>query len=92
MKRIHTKFRGYIRTGGQSNSTSGHKKSGANKDATFFECKQPGHYKNECPKLIAKRKFFREKKKVLMATWDELEASEDDYEEEKANMALKAST
>lgn len=37
-------------------------------------------------------KFFKDKKKVLMTTWDGSESSEGDYEEEKANMALMAST
>lgn len=56
-----------------------------------FQCKYPKHCKNECPKLIAKKKFFKDKKKVLIATWDDSEAFEDDSEEEQAHMALMAS-
>lgn len=35
---------------------------------------------------MTKNKFYREKTKVLMATWDDSEASED--EEEQASMTL----
>lgn len=90
-KKRKTKFRGYIRICGRYELTSRQEKSRAYKDVTCFKCKQPGHYKNECPKLLPKNKFFREKKKVMMATWDDSEASKDDSKEEKANIALKAS-
>src|SRR4051812_9755115 len=55
-----------------------------------YECNEPGHFKNECPKLQKenpKKKFH--KKKGLMATWDDLE-SESDSEGEQANLALMA--
>ena len=68
------------RIGGQYDSTSGKKKSKADKDITCFKCKEPGHYKNECPKLKPKNEFFREKKNVLMATWDDYESSKYNYE------------
>src|ERR1044072_6218720 len=35
---------------GRFESTSGQKKE-ADKEVICFECKEPGHYKNECPKL-----------------------------------------
>src|SRR3954468_16652356 len=55
-----------------------------------LECNEPGHYKNECPKLQKenpKKKFH--KKKSLMATWDESE-DESDSEDEQPNCALMA--
>src|SRR4051812_14598300 len=55
-----------------------------------YECNEPGHYKNECPKLQKenpKKKFH--KKKGLMETWDESE-DESDSEDEQANCALMA--
>lgn len=73
-------------------STSRQKKSGSNKDVTCFECKDPGHYKNEYPKLKPKKKFFREKNKVMMETRDDFESLEDYSKEEKANMVLKSSS
>lgn len=41
---------------------------------------------------MPKNKFFREKKKVLMTTGDDSDASNDDYEEDKAHMELMEST
>lgn len=70
-KKRQTKFKGYRRTCGQSELTSGEKKYEDEKDVTCFKFEHPGHYKNECPKLMPKTKFFREKKKVLMATYDD---------------------
>src|SRR4051812_24469445 len=62
------------------------------KKVVCYECNEPGHYKNECPKLQKenpKKKFH--KKKSLMATWDDSESeSESDSEEERANFALMA--
>ena len=37
-------------------------------------------------------KNIKGKKKGMMATWDDSESSEDDYEEEKENVALMACT
>lgn len=94
-KKRQSKFRGSKRTGGRSESTSGLKKSGAGKDAIYFECKESGYYKNEFPKLNKdrpKKKYFRGNKKGLMATWDDSESSKNDYEEEQANVTLMAST
>src|SRR3954468_16381392 len=42
------------------------------KKVTCFECKEPGHYKSECPKLQRKKpKKKFQKKKGLMAAWDD---------------------
>lgn len=64
------KFRGQRRTCGHSESTSGSKKVGVGKELMWFKCKEPDHFKNECPKLMKERpqKNFRGKKKGLMAT------------------------
>src|SRR4051812_17022747 len=51
------------------------------KKVTCFECKEQGHYKNECPKL---------QKKGLMETWDDSDSSESDSEDEQGNIALMA--
>lgn len=70
-KKRQGKFRGSKRTGGRSESTSILKKLGASKEVICFKCKEPGHYKNECPKLNKDRpnkKDFREMKKGMMAT------------------------
>src|SRR3954469_11527057 len=60
------------------------------KKVICYECNEPGHFKNECPKLQKenpKKKFH--KKKGLMATWDDFESeSESDSEGEQANLAL----
>ena len=61
-----------------------------------YECKEPGHYKNECPKLQKDRpkRSGDRKKKVLMETWDDSECSDSDSDSdsEHANMALMANT
>src|SRR4051812_30682310 len=60
------------------------------KKVMCYECNEPGHFKNECPKLQKenlKKKFH--KKKGLMATWDESE-DDTDSEDEQANCALMA--
>nr|KYP69656.1 hypothetical protein KK1_008856 [Cajanus cajan] len=60
----------------------------------FYECKKPGHYKTECPELEKerekeKKKSTPHKKKAMMATWEDLDttSSEDD---EQANICLMA--
>jgi hypothetical protein len=50
-----------------------------------YGCNQFGHYKNECPKLKQKKPPF--KKKSMMATWDELEETSDE-EDQEANVCL----
>ena len=73
--------------------TTGQKKA-ADNSVTCFECKKPGHYKNECPELQKGRmpKELHKGKKILMATWDDSESEEEDYEEEQAAFALMART
>ncbi|GAV62736.1 zf-CCHC domain-containing protein [Cephalotus follicularis] len=48
--------------------------SSKKEEPTCYECKKPGHYKNECPALKKKEKFIKEhskKKKAMVATWDD---------------------
>ena len=92
-KHRQKKFRN---TRSSNESSSGHKKT-RNKEVVCFECKEPGHYKSDCPKLQKekpKKKFTKEKKKSLMATWDDSESSEEESEseDEHANIALMANT
>ena len=53
-----------------------------------YECKKPGHYKNDCPQ--AKKRTS--KKKALKATWDDSSASkeEESNTEQVAHYALMA--
>lgn len=94
-KKRQSKSRGPRRIGGHSEFTYGLKKSGASKEIIYFWCNEPGHYKNECPKLKKdkpRNKDFKGMKKGLVATRGEYESLEDDSEEEQSNMALLAST
>src|ERR1044072_7390499 len=77
---------------GRVESTSGQKKV-ADREVICFECNEPGHYKNDCPKLRKEEKFKRVQKgrKGLMATWDDSESEEGDSDEERAAVALMAS-
>ncbi|XP_058722986.1 uncharacterized protein LOC131594802 [Vicia villosa] len=76
----------------EKGESSKHRKSGKKK-VVCYECKEPGHFKNECPKLQREkpRKKF-EKKKGMMATWDDSDSydQESDSEDEQANIAFKA--
>src|ERR1044072_852448 len=77
---------------GRFESTSGQKKA-TDKEVICFECKEPGHYKNECPKLKNDRRSKKyDKKKGLMATWDDLESEGENSDEEQAAIALMAIT
>ena len=78
----------------RSEGSSGSRKPNT-KDIICYECNEQGHYKSDCPKLQRekpKKKFGREKKKSLMATWDDSDSSEADSEsdDERANIALMA--
>ena len=88
------KFNNFRRSDNRKES-SGHRRS-AKKEVVCYECKEPGHYKNDCPKLQKEKpkKKFNKKKKVLMATWDDSDECESssESEEECANVALMAST
>src|ERR1044072_3146728 len=77
---------------GKFESTSGQKKL-TDKIVICFECKEPGHYKNECSKLKNDRRSKKfDKKKGLMATWDDSESEGEDSDEEQAAIALMAIT
>ncbi|GAV73050.1 zf-CCHC domain-containing protein/UBN2 domain-containing protein [Cephalotus follicularis] len=50
-----------------------------------FECKKPGHYKSDCPRLT-KKDLLKKKKKAMIATWDDSDesSSDEDSSEEEA--------
>ncbi|GAV85628.1 zf-CCHC domain-containing protein/UBN2 domain-containing protein, partial [Cephalotus follicularis] len=77
--------------------------SSKREEPTCFECKKPGHFKNECPYLKKKERFNKEhfkkknehskKKKAMVATWDDSDSSSSEEEEsveEVVNLALMA--
>ncbi|GAV72237.1 zf-CCHC domain-containing protein [Cephalotus follicularis] len=69
--------------------------SSKKEEPTCFECKKPGHFKNECPNLKKKEKFIKEhskKKKAMVATWDDSDSSssEEESDEEVVNFGLMA--
>src|SRR3954466_4884508 len=84
------KFRGFRSSKKFERGESSDDRRFDKKKVMCYECNEPGHYKNECPKLQKanpKKKFH--KKKSLMATWDESE-DESDSEDEQTNCALMA--
>ena len=89
-KSKRNKFRRPRRTRDRTES-SGQKKTFGN-EAICFECKEPGHYRNDCPKLKKDKKPKKGSKgrKGLMATWDDSESEDEASDEEHANMALMA--
>src|ERR1044072_196529 len=89
-KHRQSKHKGPRNPKGSFESTSGQKKA-ADKDVICFECKEPGHYKNEFPKLKRDRKPKKfQKKKGLMATWDDSVSEEEDPDEQHAAVTLMA--
>ncbi|GAV84311.1 zf-CCHC domain-containing protein/UBN2 domain-containing protein [Cephalotus follicularis] len=70
--------------------------SSKKEEPTCYECKNPGHFKNECPNIKKKEKFIKEhskKKNAMVATWDDsdLSSSEESGSDEKVvNFALMA--
>src|ERR1044072_612855 len=89
-KQRQSKFRGLRRTKGRFESASGQKKNMDKDNVICYECKEPGHYRNECPKL--KRDKKSDKKKVLMATWDDSDSEEEVSGDEQTARALMATT
>ncbi|KAG5039961.1 hypothetical protein JHK82_012113 [Glycine max] len=61
-----------------------------------YECKKPGHFKFECPKLEkgqGKKKHYKTKEKEgLMITWEDLDDTSSDEDDEEANICLMADT
>ncbi|XP_050890418.1 uncharacterized protein LOC127095830 [Lathyrus oleraceus] len=93
MKNGQGKFRGAKRIVGHSDSSSGPKKQGFGKEVIRYECKEPGHYKNEYPELKKDKrpkKNLSKGKKGLVATWHDSESKEEVSDEEYANVALMA--
>src|SRR3954463_16662440 len=84
------KFRGFRSSKRFEHGESSDDRRSDRKKVMCYECNEPGHFRNECPKLQKenpKKKFH--KKKGLMATWDESE-DDSDSEDEQANCALMA--
>ncbi|XP_058751791.1 uncharacterized protein LOC131624887 [Vicia villosa] len=91
-KHIQRNPRNHRRSNDYSKSPSGYRKS-RNKEIICYECNEPGHYKSDCPKLQKekpKKNSNKEKKKSRMATWDDSESSEEEIEDERANIGLMA--
>ena len=81
------KFKKYLRKNKFKNNTKN--KFEQKKDQVIcYECKKPGHYKNDCPQ--AKKRTS--KKKAFKATWDDSSASEEEESntEQVAHYALMA--
>ncbi|XP_015945316.1 uncharacterized protein LOC107470428 [Arachis duranensis] len=57
-----------------------------------YNCKEIGHFKSDCPKLKKEDKPKSEKKKGLMASWEDLEndTDEDEESETKSQTCLMA--
>src|ERR1044072_9482246 len=92
-KHRQSKFRGPRRGKGRFEFASGQKKNVDKDNIICYECKEPGHYKNECPKLKKDKKPKKlVKKKGLMATWDDSDSEVEGSEEEQAAHALMART
>ncbi|GAV71273.1 zf-CCHC domain-containing protein/DUF4219 domain-containing protein/UBN2 domain-containing protein [Cephalotus follicularis] len=64
--------------------------SSKKEEPTCYECKKPGHFKNDCPNLKKKEKF--KKKKAFVATWDDsdLSISEEESDGEVDNIDFMA--
>ncbi|GAV79808.1 LOW QUALITY PROTEIN: zf-CCHC domain-containing protein/UBN2 domain-containing protein, partial [Cephalotus follicularis] len=66
--------------------------SSKREEPTCYECKNPGHFKNECPNLKKKEQFKKnefKKKKAMVATWSDSDpsSSEEENDEEVAHIA-----
>ncbi|XP_058774895.1 uncharacterized protein LOC131649162 [Vicia villosa] len=81
-----------LQKSGRFNSSSGLNKSGS-RDIFCYKCNEQGHFKNECPKLQKenpKKKIVKIKNKGLKAIRDSYDSSEEESEEELANITLMA--
>ncbi|GAV70655.1 LOW QUALITY PROTEIN: zf-CCHC domain-containing protein/UBN2 domain-containing protein, partial [Cephalotus follicularis] len=71
--------------------------SSKKEEPTCYECKKPGHFKNECLNLKKKVQFkkkneYFKKKKAMVATWSDSDSSssEEESDEEVAHIAFMA--
>ncbi|GAV79807.1 LOW QUALITY PROTEIN: zf-CCHC domain-containing protein/UBN2 domain-containing protein, partial [Cephalotus follicularis] len=69
--------------------------SSKREEPTCYECKKPGHFKNECPNLKKKEQLKKnefKKKKAMVATWSDSNPSisEEENDEEVAHIAYMA--
>ncbi|GAV62313.1 LOW QUALITY PROTEIN: zf-CCHC domain-containing protein/UBN2 domain-containing protein, partial [Cephalotus follicularis] len=69
--------------------------SSKREEPTCYECKKPGHFKNECPNLKKKERFNKEqfkKKKAMVATWSDSDpsTSKEESDKEVAHIAYMA--
>ncbi|XP_072082090.1 uncharacterized protein [Arachis hypogaea] len=64
------------------------------KDQVKFTChhyKEPGHFKSDCPQLKKGKKPKKDKKKVMMATWEDLENdTSSESSDQEAQLCLMA--
>ena len=58
--------------------------------STCFECNKPGHFKADCPLLKKPFRKYPQKKKAMLATWDDSDESSSEQEHEAANLCLMA--
>ncbi|GAV64794.1 LOW QUALITY PROTEIN: zf-CCHC domain-containing protein/UBN2 domain-containing protein, partial [Cephalotus follicularis] len=70
--------------------------SSKKEEPTCYECKKPGHLKNECPnlknkELFKKSKDHSKKKKGFVAIWDDSDSlTSEESDEQVANVAFMA--
>ncbi|XP_072062119.1 uncharacterized protein [Arachis hypogaea] len=58
---------------------------------TCHHCKEPGHFKSDCPQLKKGEKSKKDKKKVMMATWEDLENdTRSESSDQEAQLCLMA--
>ncbi|PNX82437.1 serine/threonine protein kinase SRPK1 [Trifolium pratense] len=101
---LFTKFQQWARFKKKNFRGNSSRNSGGKKDEqkNCFNCKKPGHFIADCPKMSSKDKskrynskkqqFKSKLKKSLMTTFEELPSEEEVEEDEEANLALMAST
>ncbi|XP_072080926.1 uncharacterized protein [Arachis hypogaea] len=58
---------------------------------TCHHCKEPGHFKSDCPQLKKGEKSKKDKRKVMMATWEDLENdTSSESSDQEAQLCLMA--